>query len=57
MRKLLATLAFATMAVTGYGAEPEAAAAPADPPSTSKSAGGFDISALDKSVDPCVDFY
>jgi len=54
MRKAIATLAFVTLAAAGFGAEPEA---PADPPSTSKSAGGFDISALDKSVDPCVDFY
>jgi putative endopeptidase len=54
MRKLLATVAFATIAAAAYAAEP---AAPADPPSTSKSEGGFDISALDRSVDPCVDFY
>jgi putative endopeptidase len=54
MRKLFATLAFATLATAGYGAEPKA---PADPPSSARSEGGFDINALDKSVDPCVDFY
>jgi predicted metalloendopeptidase len=54
MRKLLATCAIATLATAGYAAEPKA---PADPPSSTKSEGGFDINALDKSADPCVDFY
>ncbi|HEY8151679.1 MAG TPA: M13 family metallopeptidase, partial [Vicinamibacteria bacterium] len=57
MRKLLATLVFASCATAGYAGETKAPATPADPPPASKSEGGFDIGALDKSVDPCVDFY
>jgi putative endopeptidase len=57
MRKLLATLVFASCAMAGYAGDTKAPATAADPPSASKSEGGFDIGALDKSVDPCVDFY
>ena len=57
MRKLLATLVFASCAMAGYAADTKAPATAADPPSPTKSEGGFDIGALDKSVDPCVDFY
>src|SRR5262245_22310021 len=57
MRTLLATLVFVTLTTAGYAEDAKEAAAPADPPSTTKSEGGFDINNLDQSVDPCVDFY
>src|SRR6476646_6144120 len=57
MKELLSALVLVTLATAGYAGDTKAPAAPADPPSTSRSEGGFDINALDKSVDPCVDFY
>ena len=38
-------------------AAPSATAVAADRPATTKSPGASDVSALDRSVDPCVDFY
>jgi putative endopeptidase len=57
MTKLLATLVLVSCAAAGFAEEAKAPSTAADPPATAKSEGGFDISALDKSVDPCVDFY
>src|SRR6266536_1142102 len=61
MNKPLAVLLFVTCAAVGSAGEshpPENAAEPASvPPPASKSEGGFDISILDRSVDPCADFY
>ena len=56
MTKLLATLVLVSCAAAGFAEEAKAPSTAADPPAA-KSEGGFDISALDKSVDPCVDFY
>src|SRR5262249_50803508 len=44
-------------AAAASAGDAKAPAAPADPTTTSKSTGGFEIGALDRSVDPCVDFY
>ncbi len=55
MRNLLAALVFVLGATAGYAGDTKAPAA--DPPSAAKSEGGFDIGVLDRSVDPCVDFY
>ncbi len=49
MKSSFLTLLLATAAAAALAGD-----APASAP---KSAGGFDISALDRSVDPCVDFY
>jgi putative endopeptidase len=57
MTKLLATLVLASCATAGYAGDSPAPAKPANAPPASKSDGGFDIGALDRSVDPCVDFY
>ena len=57
MTKLLATLVLVSCAAAGFAEEVKAPSTAADPPPASKSEGGFAISALDKSVDPCVDFY
>jgi predicted metalloendopeptidase len=57
MTKLLATLALVSCATAGFAEEAKAPSTAANPPAGSKAEGGFDISALDKSVDPCVDFY
>jgi putative endopeptidase len=57
MRTLLATLAFVSLAAAAPAGDAKSPATPGDPPSSRKSAGGFDIAALDRSVDPCVDFY
>jgi predicted metalloendopeptidase len=53
MRHLLAVLTFVSCAAaTSAGDATAPAAAPA-----SKPGGGFDVAALDRSADPCVDFY
>jgi putative endopeptidase len=57
MRKLLTTVLSISCAAAGYAGDTRPSAAAGDPPSAAKSEGGFEISALDKSVDPCVDFY
>ena len=57
MTKLLATLVLVSCAAAGFAEEVKTPSTAADPPTASKSEGGFAISALDKSVDPCVDFY
>jgi putative endopeptidase len=44
------------LAVPGFAAE-KPAAAPADVPKEPKAPQSFDVTAIDKSVDPCVDFY
>jgi len=57
MRKLLGILMLAACARAGSAAEakaPDTAPAP-DPPSHTE--GSFDVGNLDRSVDPCVDFY
>jgi putative endopeptidase len=48
MRRLVLFVVLAVAAAT---------VAAADDPATAKSPGAFDVSALDRSVDPCVDFY
>ena len=54
MKSPFLTLLLATVAATAVAATAVAADAPAAEP---KSPGAFDISALDRAVDPCVDFY
>ena len=57
MKKLLVTLVFVSCATAAFAEDAKAPSTATDPPPASKSEGGFDINALDKSVDPCVDFY
>jgi hypothetical protein len=57
MRPLLASFVLGLSAVVAPAAIAQTPATPATSPPASKSEGGFDISAMDQSVDPCVDFY
>ena len=57
MRPLLASFVLGLSAVVAPAAIAQTPATPATSPPASKSEGGFDISAMDRSVDPCVDFY
>jgi hypothetical protein len=52
MTKLLATLMLVSCAAAGSAEDAKPPATAADPPAASKSEGGFDVSALDRSVDP-----
>src|SRR5262249_43703867 len=55
MRTLLAMVLLLSCAGTGSAADAKAPEAAAPDP-VSKSEGGFDVGALDRSVDPCADF-
>ena len=57
MRPLLASVVLGLSAVVAPAAIAQTPATPATSPPASKSEAGFDISAMDRSVDPCVDFY